>query len=117
MYESVNYNGDKTENLESLIYCVQNILNTNKGSLPFRRDFGLNLDEFLFQPYDFFYLKLIEAEIKRQIKRNCPHVIINYYESNFNPDSESYEVNIGLTSENITDIYNLSTSFKIKNKG
>jgi len=114
MYQSIDDIGNKTEKEHSIELCLRNLLNTKKESLPFRRDFGINLDEWLFQPYTFFVVKMIEIEIKKAVGLYCNEVIIKNISHQFNEDLQTYNINIEYSIKNIDNIYNMGLKLNKK---
>jgi len=114
MYQSIDDIGNKTEKEQSIEICLRNLLNTKKESLPFRRDFGIDLDEWLFQPYTFFVVKMIEIEIKKAVGLYCNEVIIKNIFHQFNEDLQTYYINIEYSIKNIDNIYNMELKLNKK---
>jgi phage baseplate assembly protein W len=115
MYKDVNKNDSSlVYDVDAVKGYINNVLNTKKGELPFKRRLGTDLEKYLFQPYTFVTLKLLESEIKRSLARWVPMAQIKEITTNFNPDSEQYEIMILFKVKGLEDIYSYSTTMKIK---
>ena len=72
--------------------ALKNIMLTSPSEVPFNRDYGSRIRDFLFDVVDLGTAGLVKSEIKRSIKYNEPRVTI--IELNVNPryDQNDFEV-------------------------
>jgi phage baseplate assembly protein W len=115
MYSDISRNkGVIVSDLDAVKGYINNLLNTKKGEIPFKREFGTDLEKYLFQPYNFVTVKLIEAEIKRAIARWITIITIKDIVAEFDPDSEQYGITILFKIKGIEEIYDHTMVFSTK---
>lgn len=85
--------GKNLKNQDAVIDAIVNILFTRKGSLPNRREFGSELENYLFRPFSFIVGRQIYAEVKYAITRWEPRAkILSKSDVVANPDTRRYEL-------------------------
>lgn len=70
-----------SKNEDAVKKALLNLLKTQKGTRPFRPDFGVNLQKFLFEPADYETEVSINDEIARAIQIYEPRVTVIQIES------------------------------------
>lgn len=112
-YEDVG-KGDKVYDYDAILNCIYNILNTPKGSLAMRRNFGINIEKYLFEPFDLHIAHFIKAEVRRSLIINCPY--LDEIKIEVNPDYylETYNVDVEVTAKGIPTL--ITTSMKFEKK-
>ena len=70
-----------SKNEDAVRKALLNLLKTKKGTRPFRPDFGVNVERFLFEPADFETEVQINDEIARAIQTFEPRVQVIEIES------------------------------------
>jgi phage baseplate assembly protein W len=90
-YADMSKVGKNLTNQRAVLDAIINILYTRKGSLPHRRDFGSELENYLFRPYSFITARQIYAEVKYAITRWEPRAtILKETDVIANPDTRRY---------------------------
>jgi len=77
-YKDININITKSYDYDydAIIDCVENILSTRKGTVPLKRDFGIDLEKYLFDPFISRNVAIIESDITRNLLKFCPQLEI-----------------------------------------
>ncbi len=73
---------------------IINIITTRKGSRPFRRDFGSNLMDLVFDPLDEVTARRMRNQLLNEIAAQEPRVVIEDVEVVPDYDNDQYYVNI-----------------------
>ena len=90
---------------------LQNML-ISPGELPFRPDFGTGIRNFVFDQMDQNALTILEDEIRRQIIKNDPRLIIR--DISLIPEPNESRLNINITISFVDDpSYNIEISRSI----
>ena len=110
-YEDIS-NNKIVHDYDAVLNCVNNILNTQKGSLQMKRDFGINLEKYLFDPFEPYIANLIKAEIHRSILINCKAIEKLHIKVIPNLYLETYEVEIGIKAKYLDNT--ITTNLKLK---
>ena len=81
---------------EVLYQAIHNVIATRKGERPFNPDFGVNLEDSLFDLIDERTAAEIFQEVTEAISRFEPRVIINFARTNVvpYPDENKYELTV-----------------------
>jgi len=90
----LNVKGNKTLNEETVIQHLNNLLYTRVGEIPFNREFGTYLEDFLFELDRNIVKKKIKLELKRAITRWIPYIEVTGVDVSFNEDKEEYNVKL-----------------------
>jgi len=100
VYSDVNLDLGQASNYE-LLYnedaikrSILNIISTKKGSRPFRRDFGSNIMELLFDPLDNLTAQRLSRYLKRDILAHENRVVLEQVEVIPDFELDAYYVNI-----------------------
>ena len=95
----------------AILDCVNNILDTQKGSLAMKRSFGLDIERFLFEPFSPHIVPLLKAEIIRSLKINCPHLDKIKVIVEPDPYTETYNVEVLFNAYNLPQIITTKRQF------
>jgi phage baseplate assembly protein W len=74
---------DKIYDLEDIYQSIHNILNTSKGERLFLPDFGVDLDQYLFEPGTPFVQLQIYEEIAGALRKYEPRIDLVYGKTSF----------------------------------
>lgn len=105
-YSDLSKTGENLTNLNSVVDSVLNIINTRIGTIPFKRDFGSRIEDYLFYPYLESTTKLILSEMISSITKWEKRVTINpdsTVELSRDPDTRVYEVYLYVEIEGFPD--------------
>lgn len=100
IYSDVNLDLGSTSSYELLyneqavVRSILNILGTNKGTRPFRRNFGASLLEILFDPLDEITAKRLRLRLMQDILQYEPRVTVQDVEVVPDYDLDAYYVNV-----------------------
>lgn len=100
VFSDVNINLGQTSsyellyNEEAVMGAILNILRTRKGTRPFRRDFGSNLLDYVFDPLDNATAMVMKMSITQDIAAYEPRVVIETVEVIPNYDLDAFYVSI-----------------------
>lgn len=81
-------------NEDAVMRAILNILETRRGTRPFRRTFGSSLMELLFDPLDDITARRIRTKLLRDIAENEPRVRLENIEVIPDHERDAYYVNI-----------------------
>lgn len=81
--------------------AISNLINTKRGSKPFRPDYGTNIHDHLFENQDAFAANEIKTQIVRTIERFEPRVTVNNVIVEFEPFG--FKIQINLTVRNVQE--------------
>ena len=96
---------EKIYDENAVMGMINNILETRKGTIPFKRDFGSNLEDYLYEPYSFLVLKKMETDIMNSLIQNLPDDIkIKKVSGEFNPDTLEYYLTINFYIESLKQL-------------
>ena len=110
-YKDINDTQGKIDyDYNAILDCLENIMTTEKGTLPFKRNFGINMEKYLFEPFSPFIVPLIRGEVTRSLRVNCPYLDKIKVLVIPDPYTESYKVDIEVTAKGLPDII---TTFKV----
>ena len=98
---TVGYN---VSDVEAIKTAIHNILNINRGEIPFRRNFGSKIEEHLFSPITKINSIKLKSEILRAIGNHLPYTNIDNITIIPDVDKKSYHVRINLIVENLGEI-------------
>ncbi len=99
-YGDLSKVGRNLVNQNAVLDSVVNILFTKKGSIPNRREFGSELESYLFRPYSFLNARLIYSEVKYAISRwETRAKILSESDVIANPDTRTYNLVLHLEVE------------------
>jgi len=93
---------------------IKNLFSVRVGEMPFNREFGTYLEDYLFSPMDFATQKRIEIEVERVIGRWLPMVILHGVKVIPDPDNEVIEVVISFSIDKLSGEQTTSLNFNLK---
>ena len=99
---------------EALFQYIQNVLGIYKGEIPFKRNFGCNIEEYLFEPYSFINLKFIESEVRRAIANDIPFVSLEDINGEFNHENGEYKIHITVRVPFTDKVLTTSVDYKLE---
>jgi len=100
VYSDVNISLGTRSNYELVLneqavqQSIINIITTRKGSRPFRRDFGSNLLDLVFDPLDDVTARRMRNQLMNEIAAQEPRVVIEAVEVIPDYDNDMYYLNI-----------------------
>ncbi len=98
--------GSNLENLNAVVDAVLNIVNTRVSTIPFRRDFGTRIEDYLFYPYLESTANLILSELVSSITKFEKRVTIlsdSNVELSRDPSTRKYEVFLNIEVDGFPD--------------
>ena len=116
-YSDIAIKGNKNpKNTKAVLDAVSNILNTRVGERVFNRDFGSNLEDYLFEPFSFVTSRLIFSEIIRTISRweDRVEILISDSSVKMDPDNRKYLITIALKIKGFDNIVFYNDELKAK---
>ena len=81
-------------NEEAIQRAILNIITTRRASRPFRRNFGSNLMDLLFDPLDEVTARLIRVRLMEDIQRYETRVVLEQVEVLTDSENDAYYVEI-----------------------
>ena len=81
-------------NEEAIQRAIINIINTRRGSRPFRRRFGSSLMDMLFEPLDEITARLIRTRLMEDIAAHETRVVLDRVEVLTDTENDAYYVEI-----------------------
>jgi len=97
---------------EAILNCINNILDTQRGTLPMKREFGINLERYLFQPLSPNVIPLLRGELIRSLKMSCPILEVIKINITLNEYLETYEVEVLVTAKGLPQTISTFKKFK-----
>ena len=88
--------------LESVRQSLYSILNTIPGERVMRPDFGADLRQFLFEPFDEYTAKTIGDMVLHSVQNWEPRVVLELVDVNVNYDQQVYEMEVRYRIVNTT---------------
>lgn len=104
------------KNDDAVKKALLNLLKTPVGSRPFRPDFGVDLERYLFEPADYDTEVNINRDISEAIRRFEPRVQLVSIESSANSETNSIEITIRYFVVGIPQQQTLQTSITTRVK-
>lgn len=102
-YSDINYDTGYVINNEAIIKSLHNLLNTKKGEIINHRDYGTNLNQFLFD-LSFTNTRFILVEIMKAISLFEPRVeVLNTTDVIIDSGSRSYKIILNIKLKNSND--------------
>lgn len=94
-------------NEDAIYSTLKNIVLTKKGERPFFPEFGCNIMGLLFENYDEFTRKTVEAEVRTAIENFEPRVSLIKMVVDGNPDSNKVSIVLYFTIINKPETYSV----------
>ena len=109
----------KLYDLESIYQSIHNIINTNKGERLFLLDFGVDLEQYLFEPMTFKTVNLVYYEVYNALIKWEPRIKILNSESGYVPNYDNHTIDLSIVFSikgQLADQYVYQTTLTSKQK-
>lgn len=114
-FADISKTGRNLANVDAIIDSVRNILFTRVGEVPFNREFGSFLENYLFDEFSFSTSRSILAEVTNSISRWEPRVsVAPETEVVMDQDKREYRLFLALKIEGFTDEIFIEETLKPK---
>ena len=85
--------------------AISNLINTKRGSKPFRPDYGTRLQDYLFENQDIFAIDEIQTHLKEVIEKFEPRVLVSNIDVQFIDDG--FKIQLDLIIANINQLVSI----------
>ncbi|MCK5537221.1 MAG: GPW/gp25 family protein [Bacteroidales bacterium] len=109
----------KLYDLESIYQSIHNIINTNKGERLFLLDFGVDLEQYLFEPMTFKTVNLVYYEVWNALTKWEPRIKLLNAESGYVPNYDNHTIDLTIAFSikgKMADVYVYQTTLVSKQK-
>lgn len=90
-YADLSKTGTNLTDVDAVLDAISNIIHTRVGEVPHKREFGSNIENYLFHPYSFIVSKLILSDLKYSITRWEPRAeVLGLSTVSLDPDHRVY---------------------------
>lgn len=96
------------KNERAINNAVKNIIMTIPGEVPFNRDFGSKVNDYLFDLVDIGTAGLLKLEIERAINYNEPRVELQEVVVDANPEANNFTVTVRYKMIGYDQVYTVS---------
>lgn len=100
----------RVTNEQSVINSIKKILKTNHFEIPYRPDFGANLYQYLFEPFDKFTLNEVEQNIRSAIQLYEPRATIEDINIGGSPDDNQLFISLTVAIRNAPNPVTINTT-------
>lgn len=114
VYNDISQTGSNLEDVRAIMESLDNILSTSKGERLFNRDFGIDIEKYLFSQLTYTNTLLIRSEIKSAITTFEPRVKIEDVKCTIDYENRSYYVSLNLTVKGLDENIKLSKNYFIE---
>ena len=115
-YSDLNPYTPKTDpllyDMDSIYQSIDNMVNTMKGQRFFRPNYGIDLEEYLFDLIDVDTCLLLIKEISEQVEENDPRINVDLPNSEIDIDPDNHRIDVYFTFKikNSTGLFQYQTS-------
>jgi phage baseplate assembly protein W len=111
-YDDIDNNGNYIVNIDAIKNYIGNILTTRVGSLPFKREFGSYLEDYLFEIPTKLTENKIKLEIYRALSKWLKDIEIKEIQTEFNELTQEYKVYIEFNIDKLNNTGVFETTLK-----
>jgi len=101
LYSDLNPYSPKKSSLiydmDSIYQSIDNMVNTMKGERLFRPNYGIDLEEYLFDIVDTDTCLLLLKEVSEQVEYNDPRIQVDLPNSEIDVDPDNHTIDVYLT--------------------
>jgi len=83
--------------MDSIYQSIDNMVNTLKGERLFRPNYGIDLEEYLFDLIDRDTVMLLLKEISQQVEENDPRINVDLPNSEIDIDPDNHRIDVYFT--------------------
>jgi phage baseplate assembly protein W len=106
------YDGIDTDNLPELVnFNLKNVLLTNPGERTWDNDFGVGINQYIFENFEDFEIEALENEIRNQIAEYVPYIYLNNIEFSQSIEGQVLGIQISYTIAQVNTSHILDVVF------
>jgi len=110
----IGLKGKNLKDEDAISASVKNILSTKKGERVFDRNFGSNLENYLFEPYTFSTTRFMLADIKSSLRQEPRVELLSTSTVELDPETRSYNIVLNLRIRKTNEIVQFKQVLKAK---
>lgn len=101
-----------TENLPELVnFNIKNVLLTNPGERLWDNDFGVGINQYLFENFENFELEALENDIRSQLAEYVPYIYLNDLQLSRSEEGMALGIRISYTIAQVNTSHVIDVAF------